>query len=332
MTANGGSPLTVVLGRSGQLWEQRLLGADRGAVSVVQSRTLVDLLVAVETAAADVVVVGEAFPRLVEGLSRLRSLARVVVVGDSALADVSADQVSIEAVLNPQAAGSGSGRVVTVWGPPGSWGTTTVAVGVARGLAAQGPTVLIDANVHAACVGDALDLPLGGLLQACLSADRGDLRLTTHSVAGLDVITGVEPALYPAVHAGALQEVVRAARRQYAYIVMDVDSALDPAADIGIAPDWTTASAVGLREADEVVVVVGESPLARRRLWRGLPALVQSTSAAATVVVNRCSDPRATTAELAAHLGDHLPEAALGWISGPVTSRSLAPIIKELCG
>lgn len=329
---------TVVLGRCGCAWEDALLAqADdsAGGGSVVACRSLVDLLVAAETTSAHLVVVDEKFPRLVDGLTRLRSLARVVVVGSSAMADVSAARIRLEDLLAAGGAGPSpgrAGRVIAVWGPPGSWGVTQMAMGLADSLSREGGTLLIDANVHSPSVAFEMELPPGGLLQACLSADRGALQLPIERRSGPDVLTGVEPGLYPAVHAGALQEVVRAACRDYDYVVLDLDSALDAGAEIGIVPDWTTASAVGLREADQVVIVAGETALARQRLWQHLPAVARHISRPAIVVINRCTDPRRVTADLAARLGDFLPEAAVGWISGPVTERSLAPIVAEVCG
>lgn len=335
-------PLTVVLGRTGHPWEDLLIAqagdaGERADVIVVQCRSLVDLLVTAETTPAALVVVGEDFPRLVDGLSRLRSVSPVLVVGTSAMADVRSEQLSLARAFGAAgqadssgAGGDGNGRTVAVWGPPGSWGSTTVAIGLAR--RAGGRALLIDANVHAASVGQLLDLPGGGLLQACLSADRGRLHLPVQPASGMDVLTGVEPSLYPAVHAGALQEVIRAARGDYEHVVLDLDSALDAGAEIGIVPDWTTATAVGLREADHAVIVTGESDVALQRLWQALPAVAGCLSGRATVVINRCADPRRTTAELAERLGDFLPEAAVGWISTEVTDRSLTPIVEEVCG
>jgi hypothetical protein len=134
------------------------------------------------------------------------------------------------------------------------------------------------------------------------------------------------------VHAGALRAVLASARRQYSHVVVDVDSAVDSAGDIGLVPDWTTAAAVGIGEADHVVIVVGESRQSQARLWRALPAAVDSMTGRATVVVNRCSDHRRTPAAVAARLGDFLPEASVGWISDRPTPRALAPFVDDIIG
>ena len=320
--------LTVALGRAGHSWETLLLAQ---IPDVVQAHSLVDLLVAAEVQVPDVIVVGQDFPRLTDGLSQLRQLGRVVIVGDSPWADCPPAQLSVErlrSLLAPQV--GDRGQVVAVWGPQGSWGVTSVAIGLARSLCGRDRTLLIDANVHVPAIGDALSQPLGGLLQGCLSADRGSPELSVRTDGPLSVMTGVEPRMYPSVHPAALQQVLESARRSYPWVVADTDSAVDAAGDIGLVPDWTSATAVTLREADQVLIVIGESDVALARLWRALPAVAELMAGRATVVVNRCSNPRATTAKLAQRLGDYLPEAAVGWIGDRVTEKSLAPIVAEV--
>lgn len=322
-------PLTIALGRTGQAWEAALL-ADPDA-DVTSAHTLVDLLVTAEVHSAGLIVVPEDFPRLTEGLAQLRRLGRVVVVGESPWADCPPGQASsttLAALLQPQP--GERGRLIAVWGPQGSWGVTSVAVGLSRRLAVKGRTLLVDANVHAPDVADVLDLTAGGLLQACLAADRGAPALPTQASAGVQVLTGVEPQMYPSVHAAALQQVLRAATAGHDWVVADTDSALDAAGEIGLVPDWTTATGVTVQAADHVVIVIGESDLARRRLWRALPSVVDLMTGGTTVVVNRCRNPRATTARLAGRLGDFVPEAAVGWISDRITPKALDPIVAEV--
>lgn len=323
----------MVLGRTGQDWEGGLLAQLAAhSATVTECRTVVELLVTAEVRAPQVVVVPEDFPRLVEALSRLRGLTQVVVVGHGPSADCLPERADLDSLLAaldlPRA---GGGRLITVWGPPGSWGVTSVAVGLGRSLARREPTLLLDANVHAPELGELLGVPPGGLLQACLGADRGALALPASRVSrGLSAVSGLDPAMYPAAHPGALEQVLAAAAAGFRHVVVDVDSAVDPAGEIGLVPDWTTATAVCLQAADEVVIVVGDSDRAMQRLWRSLPAVADLLTGRATVVVNRCSDPRRTTSRLAQRLGDYLPEAAVGWIGARVTEAALAPIVAEL--
>lgn len=325
----------MVLGRTGQDWEDALLARVTGhaaPAAVTECRTLVELLVSVEVESPQFLVVAEDFPRLPEALSRLRGLTRVVVVGRGPGADVPPDRADLDSLLVAlDTPAAGAGRLTTVWGPPGSWGATSLAVGLARSLSRRHSTLLLDANVHAPSVGDVLNVPLGGLLQACLAADRGAPEVPARVLSErLSVLTGVDPVVYPAAHPGALQQVLDAARRDYRHVVVDVDSAVDPAGEIGLVPDWTTATAVSLQAADHVVIVIGESDAAQQRLWRSLPAVADLIRGRATVVVNRCADPRRTTARLAQRLGDHLPEAAVGWVPSRITEQSLAPIVAEV--
>lgn len=325
----------MVLGCAGQSWEEALLeqaARDPRTSTATACRTVVELLVTVELEAPQLVIVSDDFPRLAEALSRLRALSRVVIVGHAPGADRTPDHADLDSLLTAIASPvAGIGRITTVWGPPGAWGTTSVAIGLCRSLSRTDTTLLIDANVHAPSVGDLLNVPLGGLMQACLSADRGTPDVPARALSKrLSVLSGVDPAVYPAVHPGALQQVLDTASRQFRHVLLDVDSAIDPAGEIGLVPDWTTATAVGLRAADHVVIVVGESDSAQQRLWRSLPAVAEVMRGRATVVINRCTDPRRTTTRLAQRLGDFLPEAAVGWISGPVTEQALRPIVAEV--
>lgn len=325
--------LTVVIGLTGRLWERQLLDQLEGRARILgQCRTMVDLLVTAEVAQPSVVVVGEDLPRLHDGLASLRGYAPVVVVGTGPLADCPADRIGGD-VLEAVVGGSGAaGTLTTVWGPQGSWGTTSVAVALARALSARAPTLLMDANVHAPGIGDLLNLPLGGLLHACLSADRASPELPARHVSrSLAVLTGVDPGSYPAVHPGALRQVLEAARREYERVVVDVDSAVDAGGEIGLVPDWTTATAVGLGGADHVVIVVGEGRIALTRLWRALPAVAAAITCPATVVINRCTDRRSSSA-VAARLGEFLPDASVGWISGGITDAALQPIVEDIVG
>lgn len=322
-------PLTVALGRAGHAWEASLLAA---SPHVFHAESLVDLLVLAEVRAPDLIVVAEDFPRLAEGLAQLRRLGRVLVVGHTPWADCPPVDVTLDRLQRLLVPDPGErARLVTVWGPQGSWGVTSLAIGLGRSLATRGRTLLLDANVHAPSVDQALSLPLGGLLQACLAADRGAADLPVRNQGPLAVLTGVEPSMYPSVHPAALHQVLESARTRYAWVVADTDSALDSAGEIGLVPDWTTTTTIAVQEAQHLVIVVGESDAALSRLWRALPAVAEVLTGRATVVVNRCRSPRAVTSRLAASLGDYLPEAAVGWVSDKITAKTLAPIVAEVC-
>ena len=91
-------------------------------------------------------------------------------------------------------------------------------------------TLLVDANVHAPSVGDLLNVPLGGLLTACLSVDRGTPKIAGVAVSTrLHVLSGVDPAVCPAVHPGRCSRSCRPRAGQFGHILLDVDGAIDPA-------------------------------------------------------------------------------------------------------
>lgn len=297
----------------------------------MQARSFVDLLVIAELHAPEVIVVGEDFPRLIDGLSQLRRLGPVVVVGTSRWADVGPDRLTLARLREVVAPAPGRrGSLIAVWGPQGSWGVTAIATGVARSLAVRAQTLLIDANVHVPGIGDEFNQPLGGLLQACLAVDRGTPELPSRTHGPLSVMSGVEPRMYPSVHPAALQQVLDLACGRFEWVVADTDSAVDDAGDLGLVPDWTSATMLCLQQADQVVIVTGDSDPSLARLWRALPTVAAATTGRTTVVVNRCRNPRVTTARLAERLGDHLPEAAVGWVKDQITAKSLAPIIAEI--
>lgn len=322
----------LVIGRSGQSWQRSVIdSAQRAGLQTVECDSMVDILVRVDVGRVEAVVLDESFPRLAIGLPELRSKTRVVVVGTQRLADVDPADIDLTHLLSGAEGSSASARVTAIWGPPGSWGVTTVAAELARSIADR-EVLLIDANVHAPGVAAEFGLPAGGLLQACLAADRGAVERPIGTRRRPAVLTGVDPGLYPAVTAGALRQVIDAARADFDHVLLDLDSAVDPAGEIGLVPDWTTATAVGLSEADHVVIVTGDSPVALRRLWWSLPTVAGLVNCGATVVINRCRNPRRAGKEVVAGLADHLPDCALGWISGPVTAKSLAPIISEIVG
>ena len=321
-------PLTIALGRAGHAWEASLLAS---SPHVHYGESLVDLLVVAEVRGPDLIVVPEDFPRLTEGLSQLRRLGRVVVVGHTPWADCPPEDATLDHLQSLLVPEPGErGRLVTVWGPPGSWGVTSVAIGLGRSLAIRSPSLLLDANVHAPSVDQMMSLPLGGLLQACLAADRGSVDLPTRSQGPLSVLTGVEPAMYPSVHPAALNQVLDAALARYHWVVADTDSALDSAGEIGLVPDWTTTTLIAVQEAAHLVIVVGEGDASLTRLWRALPAVAEVLRGRATVVVNRCRNPKQVTSRLAARLGDYLPEAAVGWVSDKISAKALAPIVAEI--
>lgn len=190
------------------------------------------------------------------------------------------------------------GPVVAVWGPAGAPGRTTVATGLAAWLARrQLRTILVDADPHAASVGQQLGIVDGvsGLLAAARLTAGGELEERFASVQRaldprLSVVTGLpRPDRWAEVRPGALEHLLETARRQ-AYVVVDCGFSLEdePLADVGARParNHQTLAALGL--ADEVVVVGSADPVGLSRLARGLADLRELHPATPLrVVVNR---------------------------------------------
>lgn len=194
-------------------------------------------------------------------------------------------------------------RVLAVWGPHGAPGRSTVAIQLAVELLRAGRrTALIDADTTAPAV--ALLLGLGdespGLAAACRRAELGSLdaveldRLATpvETAAGaLDILGGLNrPGRWPEVGASRLRTMLHACRDWVDDTVVDVSASFDEDDD-GLdpgAPARHAATAVSLREADEVIAVLTADPLSVSRFLRGyadLRHLVGSTPI--TVVANR---------------------------------------------
>lgn len=148
----------------------------------------------------------------VSGLDRIDDL----VVTSAALPDTPED-------LGPRPPDAdetpvGPGRIVTVWGPTGAPGRSTVAMGFACEAAAAGrSTLLIDADTYGGAVAQMLAVldEVSGLLAAARSADTGRLgpaelarhvRQVDH---GLKVLTGIGRAdRWPQLRVGSFERIL----------------------------------------------------------------------------------------------------------------------------
>lgn len=190
------------------------------------------------------------------------------------------------------------GRIVAVWGPAGSPGRTTVAVGLAAELGRRGhPTVLVDADPHAASVAQQLGIldEVSGLLAAARLVSSGRLAerfATVQRGLGprLGVVTGLpRPDRWAEVRPGALEELLAVAR-DHGQVVVDTGFSLEeePATDLSGRGGRNQLTLGSLDAADEVVVVGAADPVGLARLARGLVELRERLPATPVrVVVNR---------------------------------------------
>ncbi|MFD5215799.1 CpaE family protein [Microbacterium sp. NPDC058345] len=225
---------------------------------------------------------------------------------DALAADTPAWRI-LEAVAAPAAdphpAPERHSRVITVWGPHGSPGRSTVAVQLAVELARAGRrTALVDADSVAPSI--SLQLGLGdespGLAAACRRAELGSLdpaelsRLASPvetSAGTIEVLGGLNrPSRWPELTARRLRSTLAVCRDWMDETVVDVaadfDEDDDPS-DPG-APARHAATASALLEADAVVGVLAADPLGVSRFLRGhaeLRHLIGDTPL--TVVANR---------------------------------------------
>jgi MinD-like ATPase involved in chromosome partitioning or flagellar assembly len=190
------------------------------------------------------------------------------------------------------------GRIVTVWGPSGAPGRTTVAVTVAAELARRGRrALLVDADPYGGAVAQQLGVldEVSGLLAAARLAATGGLADRFATVqrslgARLTVITGLpRPDRWVEVKAGAIELILETGRDR-GHVVVDTGFGLepDPAPDFGSRPARNSLTIGSLQVADEIVVVGGADPVALSRLARGLVEVREVVgSTPLHVVVNR---------------------------------------------
>jgi MinD-like ATPase involved in chromosome partitioning or flagellar assembly len=197
-----------------------------------------------------------------------------------------------------------SGRLVVVWGPMGSPGRTTVALGVSEALAGDGRSVcLVDADTYAPTVTLALGLveEVSGLLLACRHAEHGSLgedslmsaccrvRPRWHVLGGLS-----DPQRWSELRAGALDRVWSACRETFDVTVVDVGFCLEDDTSPGAwARQRNSAALSVVPGADHVLAVAGSDVVGAARLVTAWPALMElAESEAVTVVRNRAEGGR----------------------------------------
>ena len=195
----------------------------------------------------------------------------------------------------------GSGRVVAVWGPTGAPGRTTVAVGLATELAAQGrPTLLVDGDVYGGVIAQVLGVldEAPGLAAAARLANGG--RLDLPALAGLSrslspslrLLSGIARAdRWPELRPASLDVVLDLARSLASVTVIDCGFCLEQDEELTFdtaAPRRNGATQAFLEQADTVVAVGSADPVGLQRLVRGLGELKELLpSVTPTVVVNR---------------------------------------------
>lgn len=201
------------------------------------------------------------------------------------------------------------GRIVVVYGPNGSPGRSTVALGLAESWAQAGERVcLVDADTVAPSLAFMVGMTedVSGVLVAARYADQGalDARSLGSSCRRLKdrlwLMSGIgSPDRWLYVRPAALDRVWQSCARHFDRVVVDVNPLLntveadDPLAGALPARDSTTRSA--LQASNAVVLVSRSDPLNMSRLLTDIPSIQGLLDhARIEVVVNRV--PRRKTA------------------------------------
>lgn len=218
----------------------------------------------------------------------------VAAVGDALTEELVADPEQAPTTDLPEP--GAAGRVVTVWGPAGAPGRTTVALGLAAVLAAAGrPVTLLDADPYGGAVAQQLGVldEVSGLLAAARLAntgrlDRASFAACARAVAGeLYVLTGLPRGERRVeVRRGVLPRLIEEASGLGDVVVDTGFCVEDDDRAGGGSRDQLTLDA--LASADEVVVVGSAEPVGLARLARALVDLADVVPGVLPhVVVNR---------------------------------------------
>jgi len=154
----------------------------------------------------------------------------------------------------------GSGRVVTVWGPTGSPGRSTLAAALAGALAPTGRVVLVDADRARGALGPLLGVTGGGnVASAATTPAPPDAPCRSRDLhahrAGFTLIRGVPgPAQEVALAPADLAALLARLRLSFDLVLVDVGAALPPR-------EFGEVHLAALRAADLVLVVGALSPL-----------------------------------------------------------------------
>jgi len=175
------------------------------------------------------------------------------------------------------------GYVSACWGPVGSHGRTTFAIGLAEALATTGVRVLlIDADTEAPSVAMTLgiDEDISGIVVAARYAEQNALnsRALANCARAINpyfwVMTGLsDPQRWPELRSGAMGKIVARARENFDHIIIDLGAGLqvgDVDASIDLAPTLvpqrTAVTRTVLANADQVYLLTRADAVGAQRL------------------------------------------------------------------
>ncbi|UYN82528.1 MAG: regulator [Microcella sp.] len=195
--------------------------------------------------------------------------------------------------------------IITVWGPTGAPGRTTIAIGIAAELSARGHSVcLIDADTYGGTVAPALGLldEAPGFAAACRLAGADSLDFTeldrvSQSVGRpghgeFAVLTGIgRPHRWPELSTPRVEAVLSMCRQWRSIVVVDAGFNLETDEEVSsdiAAPRRNAATIAALRAADRVIAVGAADPLGLARFLRLHADLLDTVETSEVqVVINR---------------------------------------------
>jgi MinD-like ATPase involved in chromosome partitioning or flagellar assembly len=248
------------------------------------------------------------------------------------------------------------GTVVTVWGPAGAPGRTSLAIAIAAELADAGVTVaLADADTHAAAIDPALGLldEAPGFAAACRLAGTGALtnaefeRIAEWHVSGHSgfwVLTGLgRPARWPELSEQRIAGVIDAARAWVDVLLIDTAASIEQDEELVsdlAAPRRNAATLAALRGADHVIAVAAADPIGLTRFLRAHAELIEAIAPPrVTTIANKVRataigmNPQAQVAQTLSRFGGISEPVAVPWdpaafdaaVLGGKTLRDAAP-------
>ena len=224
--------------------------------------------------------------------------------------DADAEWSKIEMLLagNPGTSGvmtePRNGTVVSVWGPAGAPGRTSIAICLAAELAASGATVVLaDVDTHSGSIAPALGLldEAPGFAAACRLAGAnaltqpeleriGQRYLTARG--SFWALTGIgRPSRWPELSGERVTAAITACRGWVDYTILDTGASLENDEEISsdlFAPRRNGATIAALRAADEVVAVGAADPVGLSRFLRAHVDLLETIDTdRVTVLMNK---------------------------------------------
>jgi len=264
---------------------------------------------------------------------------------DAALGGAVADTAPVE---EPR------GSVIAVWGPAGSPGRTSVAIGIAVELASAGFSVaLADADPHSASVAPTLGMldEAPGFAAACRLAATDSLTQSElerigqrYSGPGATfwVLTGIgQPSRWPELSTQRVAAVIAQCRSWVDFTVIDTGFSIENDEEISsdlFAPRRNASTLTALRDCDHVVAVGAGDPVGLSRFLRTHGELVELTQPKPiTVVMNKVRasaiglDPAGQVRQTLARFGSIdsavlVPFDQAGMDAALLSGRSLAEV------